>query len=327
MRKKLWAAALCCALLLCLLTGCSPSPTAVRVGDRKVDASEYAFYLYYNSTNTGEDSGTILYDDAALQTARELALEQIVTNEVVRLKCSEFGLALSEAQQSTLSLSKSRLVESLGGKAAYLDYLRQTYLTDRAYDKFQANAYYYDLLYTYMAQEGQTYFTDEKLRQYFSGHYATVKYVYLSLLDENGQPLDQELREEQQAAAQTVLEQARSGETDFDSLMLQYNEDPMMTVGFPISEPEARSTDYLTTLFDLEENGVSDIITTTDGYYILKRCPVSATYYDENQTDIYQAALDERFAQTLDEWKEEYPVTVEKIVDKINLSNLGDYVK
>ena len=54
---------------------------------------------------------------------------------------------------------------------------------------------------------------------------------------------------------------------------------------------------------------------------------MSATYYDENQTDIYQAALDERFAQTLDEWKEEYPVTVEKIVDKINLSNLGDYVK
>ena len=110
MLKKLWAAALCCALLLCLLTGCSPSPTAVRVGDRKVDASEYAFYLYYNRTNTGEDSGTILYDDAALQTARELALEQIVTNEVVRLKCSELGLALSEAQQSTLSLSKSRLV-------------------------------------------------------------------------------------------------------------------------------------------------------------------------------------------------------------------------
>ena len=101
----------------------------------------------------------------------------------------------------------------------------------------------------------------------------------------------------------------------------------MPSGGFSISEPEARSTDYLAALFDLEENGISDIIAMSDGYYILKRCPVSATYYDENQTDIYQAALDEKFAEMLDSWKSEYTVTTSKLVDKIDLNNFSDYIK
>lgn len=328
MRKQLLALTLCCLTLFTLLCGCSPSPTAVQVGSRKVDASEYAFYLYYNRTNSGAASGTVLYDDNATQTSREIALDQIITNEVVRLKCEEYDLELSEAQKTTLALNKERLIESLGGKAAYLHYLEQSYLTDRAYDKFQSNAYYYDILYTHMALENQKEFTDEKLRQYFSTHYATVKYIYLGLLDNEGEPLDKELHAEKTQLAEDVLAQAQAEGADFDALMTQYNEDISMTAGgFAISEPEARSTDYLAVLFDLEENQISDIITLSDGYYILKRCPISATYYDENQTDIYQAALDETFAQTLDSWKSEYTVTVEKIVDKIDLSNLSDYVK
>ena len=328
MRKKITGLTLCCLTLLSLLCGCSPSPTAVQVGSRKVDASEYAFYLYYNRTNTDAESGTVLYEAKDTETAREIALDQIVTNEVVRLKCEEFGLELSEAQQTTLDLNKDRLVESLGGKAAYLAYLKQTYLTDRAYDKFQSNTYYYDILYTHMALESQQDFTDEKLRQYFSGHYATVKYIYLGLLDENGEKPDRVTRDEILRTAQSIVEQARAEGADFDALMAQYNQDlSMPSGGFSISEPEARSTDYLATLFDLEENGISDIIAMSDGYYILKRCPVSATYYDENQTDIYQAALDEKFAEMLDSWKSEYTVTTSKLVDKIDLNNFSDYIK
>ncbi len=314
-------------LLLTALTGCAPSPTAICVGDRKVDASEYAFYLYYNRVNTGEESGTVLFDATATEIAREVALDQIITNEVVRLKCEEHGLELSDAQKTTLSLNKERLIESLGGKAAYLKYLGESYLTDRAYDKFQSNAYYYDMLYTHTAQENKPNLTDEKLRRYFSEHYATVKYIYFGLLDEEGERLDRVSRDEKLANAQEVLKLARAEGADFDALMAKYNEDPSMTRGFHISEQEARSTDHLTTLFDLEENGVSDILDYSDGYYILKRCPISAVYYDENQTDIYQAALDDSFARMLDEWIAEYEVKIEKIVDEIDLSNVGDYVK
>lgn len=328
MFKKLTALALSALALLMLLSGCAPSPTALTVGERKVDAAEYAFYLYYNRTSTGESSGTVLYTDADTAAARERSLEQIITNEVVRLKCQELGLELSEAQETTLERSKERLVESLGGTAAYLEYLELSYLTDRGYDKFQTNAYYYDILYTYMTQENRAQFTDEKLRQYFAGHYATVKYIYLSLLDDDGQTLDPEFYKEKTALANSLVEQAQAGDSDFDALMEQYSEDPFMTAsGISISEQEARSTEYLATLFDLEEGQVSDLITCSDGYYILKRCPIPASYYDENQSDVYLSALDQQFSETLEEWKSEYPVTVHKVVDEIDLNNLREYIK
>lgn len=327
MKKRLLALAICAAMLLPVLTGCSPSPVAVTVGDRQVDASEYAFYLHYNRISTGEDSGTILYDDAANQAAREAAVEQILTNEVVRLKCAEFGLELSETQKEALEASKERLVESLGGTAAYLEYLNQSLLTDRAYEKFQENDYYSGLLYDYMMRDSEGYYTDEALRQYFNSHYATVKYIFLSFTDDEGEQLDKEARQGITDTAQALAEQARTEGADFDALMAEHNQDLSMTGGFPISDLEAQSTEYLTTLFDLAENEVSDPILQSEGCYILKRCPVSATYYDENQRDIFLAACNDRFEEAMAQWKTEYPVKLSKVVDKINLSNLSEYVK
>lgn len=326
MRKRFMALCLCLIPLL-LLTGCSPSPTAVTVGKREVDASEYAFYLHYNRISTDEDSGTLLYDDEDNRIAREAAIEQIIINEVVRLKCEEFDLELSKAQKESLDKAKDNLVESLGGMAAYLEYLHQSQLTDRAYDKFQENAYYSQLLYDYMTRDSQSFFTDESLRKYFSSHYATVKYIFLSFTDNDGLLLDREAREGILETASSLSAAAQEPGADFDGLMAQYNEDLSMTGGFPISKLEAASTEHLTTLFALEENQVSKPIVMGDGCYILKRCPVSASYYDENQRDIFLAACNDRFEESMTQWKSEYPVKVAKIVDKINLSNLSEYVK
>lgn len=328
MKWKRWSAlALCLGLMLAVLSGCSPSPTAVTVGNRKVDASEYAFYLNYNRSHGEEDSGGILYDESALTDAREAAIQQITTNEVVRIKCEELGLTLSDSQKSALDANKKQLIESLGGTAKYLEYLKQSCLTDRAYDKFQENECYYDLLYQYMLQDSESYFTDETLRQYFSEYYATVKYIWIGLVDDSGNSLGRTERQTRLELAKSVAEQAQEPEADFDALMVEYNEDPTMTVGVPVSKLEADSTEYLTTLFDLEENQVSSPIVLSDGVYILKRCPISASYYDENQSDIYQAALDWRFDETLAGWLGDYPVTVSSVVDKIDLNNLRDYIK
>ena len=125
-----------------------------------------------------------------------------------------------------------------------------------------------------------------------------------------------------------LSEQAKLPETSFEALMTEHNQDLTMTTeGIVVGELEALSIEYLDTLFLLEENAVSSVITTSDGYYILKRCPVPASYYDEHQTDIFLAACDDRFGDSMEVWKTEYTVTVSKVVDKINLSNLNEFVK
>lgn len=323
--KKMFAAISLCALLM--LSGCSPSPVAVTVGDRQVDASEYAFYLHVNRQVTDEESGTVLYDDEDTALARETALDQILTNEVVRIKCKEFGLELSNAQKEALSTAKDHLVESLGGMASYLEYLNQSMLTDRAYDKIQENSCYTDLLYDYMTRDSQNFYTDEALRKYFSQNYATVKYIFFSFTDDAGNPLDKEARLRILEKANGIVRTIREEGADFDALMAQYNEDPAMTAGFPVSRLEAASTDYLTRLFSLEENTVSDPLALPDGCYILRRSPVPASYYDENQRDIFLAACDDRFEETLSQWKSEYEVKLTKTGEKINLTNLSDFIK
>lgn len=325
--KKPISVFLLCGLMLSLLCGCSPSPTAVTVGGSKVDASEYAFYLHYNRVSTGSDSGTVLFDDKDNQAAREAAVEQILTNEVMRLKCKEFGLELSDTQTATLKKAKEQLIESLGGSKAYLDYLKQSLLTDRTYDKFQENSYYSTLLYNYMMQDSESYYTDESLRQYFNGHYATVKYIFFSFIEEDGEEMDEETREGILEQARSVARLAQAPDADFDALMTRYNEDVSMTGGFPISMLEAASTEYLTTFFDLEENQVSEPVIQSDGCYVLKRCPVPAGYYDENQRDIFLAACNDRFEQSMTQWKTEYPVKLFRITEEINLNNLAEYVK
>ena len=328
MNRKYLVFSLILALCLLLLSGCSPSPTAVTVGGRKVDASEYAFYLSYNRISVGEASGTILYDEEDTAAAKAAALEQIVTNEVVRLKCEEFGLELTEEQRETLARNKEYLVESLGGTAAYLEYLNQSVLTDRAYDKLQENDYYAQLLYDHMKADSEAYFTDEALRRYFAEHYATAKYIYISLLDDDGQRLDKEVRDNLLETAISLQEQALLPDASFEALMTEHNQDLTMTTeGIVVGELESRSIEYLGTLFNLEENAVSSVITTSDGYYILKRCPVPASYYDEHQTDIFLAACDDRFGDSMEAWKTEYTVTVSKVVDKMDLTNLSEFVK
>ena len=218
-------------------------------------------------------------------------------------------------------------IESLGGKAAYLEYLHQAYLTDRAYDKFQENKLWYELLYDHMLEDSSVYFTDEMLRQYFAENYATVECICISTLDDEGQPLSaQEIRDKGQLAA-SVAAQAKAEGADFEALWLEYNEDPSVPMDVPMGRQEAASTYYLKTLFDLAENQVSSPIEEEDGFYILKRCPLSVSYYDENQAEIYQEALDWRFSQLLDEWKTDYSVTQQPVIQKITLNNLTDYIK
>ena len=72
---------------------------------------------------------------------------------------------------------------------------------------------------------------------------------------------------------------------------------------------------------------MSSPIEEEDGFYILKRCPLSVSYYDENQAEIYQEALDWRFSQLLDEWKTDYSVTQQPVIQKITLNNLTEYIK
>lgn len=315
---------LCCLVALCLLGGCSPSPTAIVVGKNKVDAAELAFYLEYNRLNLQSQDGSTEEEDAdpSLEEAKEAALEQIVTAEIVRQQCDKLGLELSKEEKEELKQNKDELIEAQGGTAGYLKYLRQSAMADRVYDKFQENTLYYDKLYDYMVGEGGEYsFSDVDLRQFFSENYATVQYIRLGFSSAPERGMDR---------AQTILEQAQVPGADFTQMVALYNDDPYMTEniqGIVMTASQCENSPQFETVFELEEGEITGVLVGTDGYYIVKRLPLAVTYYDDNQEAILQEARDVQFNELLEKWTEEASVRTTDIYKKMDFDNLWDYVE
>lgn len=315
---------LCCLVALCLLGGCSPSPTAVVVGKNKVDAAELAFYLEYNRLNLQSQDGSTEEEDAdpSLEEAKEAALEQIVTAEIVRQQCDKLGLDLSKEEKEDLKQNKDELIEAQGGTAGYLKYLRQSAMADRVYDKFQENTLYYDKLYDHMVGVGGEYsFSDVDLRQFFSENYATVQYIRLAFSSAPERGMDR---------AQTILDQAQVPGADFTQMVALYNDDPYMTEnvqGIVMTASQCANSPQFETVFELEEGEITGVLVGTDGYYIVKRLPLAVTYYDENQEAILQEARDVQFNELLEKWTEEASVRTTDIYKKMDFDNLWDYVE
>ena len=331
--KKLLAGVLSIALCL-TLCACSPSPAAIVVGGHSVDASGFAFYIHYNLLNLSSQYGyapDTLFDDAMTEQVKNDALDQAVTAQIVRMQCAEGGLSLSDEQRDELKVDKKDFTESLGGKYAYLEFLRESAMTDRSYDAFQEDALYYDLLYDDVCLEATEYYTDENLRQFFSENYITVKYIRLGTIDGEGNPLSELDSAAQLTQANAILEQAKKEGADFDALMAQYNDDPMMEnhpEGLVVGIADTEGSAYLEPAFSLAEGEVGGVYSGADGYYIVKRTAVSASYFEENQSDILQSATDWYFTQSLAQWKRGCPgVTTTAVYKKINLENYMDYVK
>jgi len=320
--KKLIAAALC---LLCL-TGCAVSPYVIRVGEERIDAAEAAFYLYADlalARELGEDTE----DPEIRERIYQTALDQIVSASVIRQRCAQLGMTLSEEAEQTIAESKEALKEQLGGPAAYLTWLRDNYMTDRLYDRLQAGNYYYEVLQNYVsAQLEQDPKADELLRQFFAENYTRVRYIRLSRLDEYGVPLSPEEQDARLEQAKSLLLQIWDG-ADFGALLTQWNDDPQMADGaMAVSRAQAESTDYLGGLFELELHKPAGVYVAEDGYYLLERLPLAANYYDENQETIFHDALDARFEDYLRAGREEYGVSITQDYKKLDLNDLLQYV-
>lgn len=316
--KRLLSFLLICALAVSLCA-CVTSPTAVKVNGSSIDASEVAFYLHAN-----RDAGRLADVKAA-------ALEQITTAELVRQKCKSMNLTLSKTQKQTLKQEKKDLVESLGGTAAYLDYLNSSYLTDRSYDKFQENALYYQMLYGAILEKNQDRFTSEYLRQYFAANYIAVQYIAISRLDNDGNPLDEDTDSAQRAKAEQALSAMMADNANYSAIIEEYNEDPEM-IGLTEPLVMARSVvqdDYkfLLPAFELNAGDFDGIYTTDEGYYILIRYAVSANYYSEHQEEIYENALDAAFMEQMNAWKKSSSISTTKVFGEMTLENLSDYLK
>ena len=330
--KKLLVLVLAVLVALSVFS-CSPSPTAMEVGGHKIDASEYAYYLHYNGLNLSMQSqdAAMLGGEELLENARAQAEEQIANAEVIRLQCAALGLELSDTVKKQLKADKEALVESFGGTAGYLSFLRDNAMTDRLYDKLQENSQYYSMLYEYVTEDPDGVVqSDQALRQFFSENYVKVKYIRLSTLDETGTLRPASELDALYTLAEDILAQIQAGTLDFDYAVAQYNDDALMTdrpTGIVLNVQGGAVAEYADDAAELQEGAVGGIYTYSDGYYILQRLTVDANYFDENREQIALSAGDWAFQTYVSQALASTTVNVHSVCRKIDFSNLTDYIK
>ncbi len=331
MKKKLLCALLLCFALI-LLSACA-SPTAVKVGGNKVDASEFAYYLNYNRLNLdARNWGTLVLNETQLlEQARAKSLEQIVTAEIVRIKCAELGLKLTKEMKTEIEEDKAELVDSFGGLAGYLDYLNENALTDRLYIKLQENSCYYSMLHEHVAADpANGVYTDQELRQYFSWSFGRIKYIRFSAIDEQGAQLTDDQLAALKQKAEDVYLSIKSGSVSFDHALAQNNDDNYMSAnptGLIVNIAEGTTNAYIKDAFTLENGEITGVLTYPEGYYIVQRLAVDAGYFDENREQIAHMAADWAFNNLIEKTKGQLNISQSSVCNKINFSNLKDYVK
>lgn len=124
---------------------------------------------------------------------------------------------------------------------------------------------------------------------------------------------DPKTKEEALELANQIKDAVDNG-TDFDELMNKYSEDTglsqcpdgyLFTYGSMVAEFEKAS-------FDLDLNDISDVVTTTYGYHIIKRIPVDEKYYDDNTIEVVSAYNGE---DKLKEYREELEKNISAEMD------------
>jgi parvulin-like peptidyl-prolyl isomerase len=115
-------------------------------------------------------------------------------------------------------------------------------------------------------------FYDENAQRFTQGEQVKVRHIFFTTFDlQTGQPFTEERKQARHAELQKLLARARAGE-DFAALAKQYSEDPNSkdkggetTFGRGMSVPEFEAAS-----FSLGTNQISDIVTTSFGYHIIK---------------------------------------------------------
>lgn len=291
----------------------APAADAVvmTVNGQEYTAAEYAAFLsnsraewqtflsYYGTSEEDYLEGVDAEEYG--ESLRSRAEDYLVLNNVLTEKMEEYGLTLSEEDESMLEVYRN-----LGMDDSYLR-LQQMLTKVTEYCT---------------SAEGGYGPSEEEIQDYFEQNYLRCKHVLIKTVDDSYNDLENQ--DELEATANEVAKRAKAGE-DFDGLIAAYGEDPGMTTnpdGYVFTEGTMVDEFYEGTLA-LEDGGISDPIKSTYGWHIIQRLPLR----DEDRASVESEIIStlSSFDSVLQEWVDAADVKVEDAAAGITYENCADY--
>lgn len=305
-----------------LLAGCASGNDVVATAyGEKITVNEFKAYLTETKSEMEKelnpDGEEDFWDTEAegkkmIDVAKDKALGEIIKEKVQIQKAGEMGLTLTSEEQQQVTQQKRQVMDSAGGREAYLDNLSKSGYTDATFTKMLENLMLIEKLKAQVTGE-EGFVTDEDVAAYREANAAeyaelgkrvTAKHILISTQDESGNPLSDEQKEEKRVKAEGLLAELQGG-ADFDTLMNENTEDPGIAQspeGYTFGRGEMVE-EFETAAFALGVGEMSELVESDFGYHIIK-----VTDIGQDEAEASEAArttiADEKYDAQVEEWRQ-----------------------
>ncbi len=241
-----------------MLTGCSSKnsgETFATINGNVVTEAEYMLYLDEAADNFeaigGADIWATDFDGvSAEQTAKEMALNSMLTIKISAMKADEYGFELTEEELATVKTDVANFVGSHGSGQTDIK-LVETIMLDKAkYNKIRESTY---ANYTP---------SDAELQEYFTEYYDSYEDMYTQYA------LDTVLVESVEKGEE-LIKRFGAGE-DFKTLAKEYETDASVKEeGFGVRLYKAELENTFATSVDLEVGDITPVLSLGEEHYVM----------------------------------------------------------
>lgn len=334
MKKKLMRAIsvlLLLALSLTMFTGCSPrNETVFTVNGEDVTIADVMIHLFFQKyelfteqVSEGNLAIADLYQLSADMLATEVgesltladylrvsSVNSAMSAELCRQLALENKLQITDSDKATLKASKESMIASLGGAAAFNEFLDKTGTTDNAYDRYMENYLYMGKL-SALFGDGQKYAmtTEERaaVQADYQNEYITVRQmIFYSINPSTASALSADEIAKNKERAEAALARIRNGES-FDVVKMDADNPSEEAMTITQGQTVAPFNDAA---FALKVGEISGIVESQYGFHIIIRDELK----DDAYSSYYAARISANFQAFVNERSDEAKVNIDQDV-------------
>lgn len=291
--KKILAFLLTFVLCIGVFAGCGAnddSQVVAKVGDEVITAGElkYAIELIkmqlvgqLQSADAQDFWNTLIDGVSPEDYIRKEAIDYLIDRAVMAQAAKDNGIVVTSAEvDEYYNQNKETLASAIEQLRLTEDTLKLILRKEMLYSKYRERM---------MIPSERFNPSEEILKEYFGANFYKAQHILKVTVDQTtGESLPQAEAEAKKAEIDALLPKVKGG-ADFKTLMMEQSDDPgkeQAPDGYVFTEGEMVPEFYEGTVA-LGENEISDVITSSFGYHIIKRLPLDMEAdFTENQSTI-----------------------------------------